>query len=177
MNIPQTLTSGNSATWSDSAWLSPGGALYSPPTYTLTYEIRGPGAALTLQAVQSGTGWETTLTATDSAGLTAGLWWWEAILIGGRDHRSADAGELRIVASLASITGPYDGRTQAERDLEAVNAAISARASGGMVQEYTIAGRSLKREPMAALLELRSALQIRVRNEKGISRNLYSRFR
>ena len=86
----------------------------------------------------------------------------------------------------ANPAAAYDGRTQAERDLDAVNAAISARTSGGLVAEYSVAGRSLKREPMAALLALRSALMMRVRNEQtaasiaaglGNPRNLHVRFR
>ena len=186
MNIPQTLTAGDTVSWSDDPWTSPAGQLYTPPGYALTYELRGPGAPVTLNAAQAGTGWHTTLAADVSANLAAGLWWWVAVFTKPGERISAGKGEVRVVVDLASITGAYDGRTQAEKDLAAVEAAISARATGGVVLEYSIAGRSLKREPTAALLSLRSLLLIRVRNEQsaasiaaglGNPRNLHVRFR
>lgn len=187
MNIPQTLTQGDTATWQDDPWVSPSGQLYTAPGYTLTYVLRGPSGGLELAAYSNGNGWLTGISGTQSSTMPAGRVWWSAVLTGAGERVTIATGELIVAENLAANpTAAYDGRTQAERDLDAVNAAISARTSGGLVAEYTIGGRSLKREPMSALLSLRSALMMRVRNEQtaasiaaglGNPRNLYSRFR
>lgn len=57
------------------------------------------------------------------------------------------------LAALAS-SAAFDGRSQAETDLAAVRAEITARISGGATLEYTIGSRSLKKEPMTALVEI-----------------------
>lgn len=187
MNIPQTLTQGDTAIWNDDPWVSPAGALYTSQGYTLTYVLRGPSGGLELMANTNGQGWLTGISASSSNTLPVGRVWWSAVLEGQGERVTIATGELRVTENLAAnLTAAYDGRTQAERDLDAVNAAISARTTGGLVAEYTINGRSLKREPMAALLSLRSALVMRVRNEQtaasiaaglGNPRNLHVRFR
>ena len=47
-----------------------------------------------------------------------------------------------------------------------VETAIRTLAEGGMVQEYTIGGRSLRRYKMAELLQLRSELQQEINMER-----------
>ena len=187
MNIPQSITQGDTATWQDDPWISPSGRLYSAPDYTLSYVLRGPAGGVVLVATASGNGWQTALSAAQSAALAVGRLWWSAVVEGEGERVTIASGEVLVGENLAANpAAAYDGRTQAERDLDAVNAAISARTSGGLVAEYSVAGRSLKREPMAALLALRSALMMRVRNEQtaasiaaglGNPRNLHVRFR
>lgn len=187
MNIPQSITQGDTATWQDDPWIAPSGKLYSAPGYTLSYVLRGAAGGVVLVATASGSGWKTALSAAQSAALAVGRLWWSAVVEGASERVTIASGEVLVSENLAANpAAAYDGRTQAERDLDAVNAAISARTSGGLVAEYSVAGRSLKREPMAALLALRSALMMRVRNEQtaasiaaglGNPRNLHVRFR
>jgi hypothetical protein len=61
----------------------------------------------------------------------------------------------------------YDGRSQAEKDLAAINAEISARATGGFVAEYAIGDRSLKREPTCGASRLKSRYEGIVARERA----------
>ena len=165
MNIFDTLTSGDSATWNDGAFSDAQGNHYDSASYALKYELRGPAAPLTLVAVANGLGWTTTLTTTQSAALAAGNYWWAATVSKSGARITAAKGELTITADVAAAADFFDGRTQAEKDLAAVQVAISARVNGGAVLDYTIGSRNLKREPMVELLKMRSALLITVRNQ------------
>ena len=88
-------------------------------------------------------------------------------------------------SNYSGTPGAYDGRTQTEQDLEAVNAAIRAVISGGAVQEYTIGNRHLRKMSMADLLQLQGLLNARVQrdlaaeniaNGLGNPRNMFVRF-
>jgi hypothetical protein len=164
MNIFSTLTSGDSATWNDDSFADAQGKVYDS-SYTLKYSLRG-AVALVLTAVANGSGWTTTLTPTQSATLTPGTYWWSATLTKTGERVTASSGEVTITPDVSAGTAIYDGRTQAEKDLAAVQTAISARVSGGAVLDYTIGSRTLKREPMVELLKMRSSLLITVRNEQ-----------
>jgi hypothetical protein len=73
---------------------------------------------------------------------------------------------VKATASYTGTPGAFDDRSRAEIDLENVDAAIRTLSSGGMVQEYSIGGRSLRRYKMTELLELRSTLQNEVAMER-----------
>ena len=55
--------------------------------------------------------------------------------------------------------------------LNQVDAAISARLSGGAVAAYSINGRNIQSMPMPELLALKKDLQKQLAAEKGGSRN------
>ena len=55
--------------------------------------------------------------------------------------------------------------------LDQVNAAISARLSGGAVASYSINGRNIQYMPIPELLALKKDLQKQLSAEKGGSRN------
>lgn len=185
MTIPSQITQGDSVVWRDDAFVDAGGRTLTSADWTLTYSIAGPiSSPVTLVGVPNGPGWKIALDATTSATLVAGQYWWSAVLTAGGERLTARRGSLQVLASLSNQIN-YDGRTQAQRDLAAVDAAIAARIEGGLVTDYTIGSRSLKKEPMSALLALRSQLIIRVRNEQAASdianglgdpRNLFARF-
>ena len=73
------------------------------------------------------------------------------------------------VKSTAAYTGQpaaYDDRSRAEIDLGFVETAIRTLAEGGMVQEYQIGGRMLKRYKMTELLQLRDSLKNEIAMER-----------
>ena len=97
------------------------------------------------------------------------------------------AGQLEVLPGLDYTGQPsaFDGRSQAQQDLDAVQAAIRAIVSGGVVKEYTIGNRSLKKYDMKDLLELESKLKAEVKREQmadlianglGNPHNLFVRF-
>ena len=167
MNIFPQLTSGDSATWLDTPFVDSQGASYDSSQYALRYEIRGP-VSLTLNATVSGTGWTTTITPTQSTTLTPGKYYWTAIASKTGARVTAGSGTLTMLIDLsATPIGVYDGSSQAEKDLLAIRAEISARTAGGMTLEYTIGNRSLKKEPISSLLVLESKLVRQIAAERS----------
>lgn len=132
--------------------------------------------------------WSLSISAEVSASMDAGTWYWQR-----RFQRTAEVftegkGTLEVEASLvySGTPGAYDGRSQARKDLEAVQAAIRTLINGGAVQEYTIGSRTLKRMRLGELIQLESKLKADVVREEraeslanglGDPRKLYVRFR
>lgn len=158
MNIPGEITQGDSLSWSDQIPLNPNppyGSL-NPATWTLKYAIRG-AVNLDLTAVSGGDGWTTSVTSTQSATLTPGKYYWQAYCVDGSGNRiTVGDGDLNIKVDLVQQAAGYDGRSLAKQIVDAIEAEIKARATGGYVIEYSIAGRSLRKESLSDLMKLRA---------------------
>jgi hypothetical protein len=189
MAPPATIRAGDTVVWEDSPTTDVVGNAIDSSTYTLTTYLRFNTASegATAVAVANGTGWRTTITAATSANFDAGTWYWQSIATAGTVSYTIGSGQLRVERSLAysGTPGAVDGRTQAQQDLDAVQAAIRAMVAGGAVQKYTIGNRSLDKIPMADLLRLESKLKAEVNRELraakiaqglGDPRSLYVRF-
>ncbi len=144
-------------------------------SWTLTYSFRGSIAAAGIDAVgvATGSGWTTTVTPAQSAAMNTGglplIWYWSAWALKAGVRHTAGDGTLQVKPNLAALTAgssTYDGRSVAEQTLSAIETEISARATGGMTVEYTIGNRSLKKEPMAALIALRTTYKGIVARER-----------
>lgn len=177
MNIPARIISGDTIEWTEQASADRGSA-----EFTLTYAIRG-AVNLTVTGVAAGSGWNVTITSTQSATLTAGTYTWQAYLTSGSVRYTVGTGTLIVDPNITAQSAGYDGRTQAEVDLAAVKQEIRARTTGGMTIEYTIGTRSLKKESISRLLELKSALEADVARERqakrlsdGLGRGIFVRF-
>jgi len=161
MEIPSIIVAGDSVTWVDQPFADGQGNTVDS-SYTLTYALRGPAGVtgLDVAGVAQSSAWKLTLSAAQTAALnsTAGSLtvYWHATATKSGARVTAGTGTVVVrpnVAGIAAATA-FDGRSQAELDLAAIRAEISARISGGATIEYTIGTRSLKKEPMAALVEL-----------------------
>ena len=189
MDIPSIIVQGDSVTWRDAPTTDNLGNEISPPAWTLTWYFTGPTAFSAVSTSGQG-GWETSLTAIQTAAMTAATsqtanYYWQATATLGLQKVTIGTGLLLIQKNLATATAGYDGRTQAEQDLAAVQAEIRARVSGGMTVEYQIGSRRLRKEAMTALLELESRFKMIVSKERqaqsianglGDPRNTYVRF-
>lgn len=189
MNIPAQITAGDTVKWRDVATKDNLGNVVDSSAWTLTYYLRTDKANHGATAVGAvyGSGWETTLSATTTAAFDPGHWYWQAIATKGSDKITLGAGLIDVGAALSYTGNPgaFDGRSQAHQDLDAVDAAIRAIVSGGVVQEYMIAGRRLKKYDLAELQVLRSRLIAEVKREQaaasvaqglGNPHNLFVRF-
>jgi hypothetical protein len=187
MSAPANLTVGDSAVWNDQPFTDrTTGAIYDARTYALTYEFRGPGAPLTLNAVANGTGWSTTLTPAQGAQLVAGAWYWAAILTASGQRITIAHGEIEVAPDLTAMSMGYDGRTVAEIALaDAESALASFKSSNGKVKRYTIGSRTFEFSSIAEIMQAISYWRARVMAERaarGISdglgnpRNLMVRF-
>lgn len=164
MKIPSSIRQGDTVKWRDDPSVDVFGNQVSSSTgWTLTYYLRfnKTHEGATVGGTAYGTGWEFLITQSISAGFDAGQWFWQAEATKSGEHITLGAGQLQVLAGLSytGLPGAFDGRSQAQKDLEAVQAAIRALMSGGAVQEYKIGMRSLKRYELADLLALESKLK------------------
>ena len=189
MNIPAQITAGDTVKWRDVATKDNLGNVIDSSAWTLTYYLRTDKAnhGATIVGVAYGSGWESTISATTSAAFDAGHWFWQAIASQGSTKITLGAGGIDVAAALnyTGNPGAFDGRSQAHQDLDAVDAAIRAIVTGGVVQEYMIGGRRLKKYDLAELQVLRSRLIAEVKREQaaasvaqglGNPHNLFVRF-
>jgi hypothetical protein len=189
VNIPSEIRAGDTIQWRDVQGVDNLGNAVSSSDYTLTYWLRtntaSEGANVTGTAY--GTGWEFSIAAATSAGFDAGTWYWQAIASKTGSVVTLGSGQLTVLAALsyAGTPGAVDGRTQTQKDLDAVQAAIRSLISGGAVQQYSIAGRSLSRYSLNDLMALESKLKAEVKREQmaelianglGNPHNLFVRF-
>ena len=157
-------------------------------SWTLTYYLRTNTASegATVVGTADGAGWTFTLAAATSAGFDAGQWYWQAIATSGSEKLTLGAGQLEVLAALsyAGTPGAFDGRSQAQQDLDAVQAAIRAIVSAG-AKQYTIGSRSFTKLDLTELMERESKLKAEVKREQmadlianglGNPHNLFVRF-
>lgn len=174
MNIPSVITAGDSVAWTDVSSYDTAGQPVDGRTYGLTYSFRGPlaGGNLDLAGTPFGTGWSLALTSGQTAAFNTGstqlVWYWQAFAAKSGARVTVGKGQLVVQPNLAALsTGAvFDGRTDSEQDLAAVRAEMKARLSNGTTIEYTIGNRSLKKEPMAALIQMEQRLARLVARER-----------
>jgi hypothetical protein len=191
VKIPSKIRAGDTVVWKDEPSVDVFGAPIDSATHTLTYYLRTNTASegATVVGVAEGSGWKVTLPANTTANFDAGVWYFQAVVtaVAGGDKTTLGSGQFEVLPSLsyAGTPGAFDGRSQAQKDLEACQAAIRALMSGGAVQEYRIGTRSLKRYDLAELLALESRLKAEVAREQkaamianglGNPHNLFVRF-
>lgn len=171
MRIPLQITAGDSADWIDFSFADTVGASVASSQFELKYSLRGPAAeGLDLVGESHGSGWKFSLPMDRSAALNTSAvrvtWFWQAYATRGAQRITAGTGQLFVLPNLAGIAGAFDGRSQAEQALQKVEAALLARVNGDLVTEYTIHGRSLKKESTEALMALRKQYRRIVSRER-----------
>lgn len=170
ISVPEIIYAGDTIIFDVPAFTDPVGENVDSGTYTLVWYARtntaSEGASIT--GVAEADGWRITVPSSTTTGFDAGLWTWQAIATSGALQYTAGRGQFTVKATLeyAGTPGAFDDRSRAEIDLEKVEAAIRTLAEGGVVQEYTIGNRSLKRYKMGELLQLRDALKAEVDRER-----------
>ena len=192
MAILPSITSGVDAVWVDAETVDVFGDAVTSSTHSLVYYFRlnANAQALTATSVAYNSGWKTTLTAAATTAVDPSPnWFFQAVLtkISDSTVQEYSRGQIEIRPSLAytGTPGAFDGRTQAQQDLDAVKAAVRSIVAGGAVSEYKIGTRNLKRYDLSELLELESRLKSIVAKENkakliasglGDPHNLYVRF-
>ena len=164
MKIPGTINQGDSVTWFDASTTDSQGNAITPPAYTLTWYFAGP-TTLTVTSVAGDGGWQTTLTSEQTSAFVVdpnAAYYWQALAVSGSAKITLGTGTFTVVPTIAGQQAGFDGRSQDEKDLAAVEAALRARFTGGAVAEYTIGTRRLRYESMESLEQMRSILLTRV---------------
>lgn len=182
MNIPAQIYAGDTVKWSEDA--TEGRSSGDGWTMVcVSKDGAGHDAVTTNGVANASGGWDFTIADEVTALFTVGRHYWQIYVTKNGERYTVDSGSFDVLASVALGGNTFDGRTQAEKDLEAVKTEIRARATGGMTVEYTIGTRSLKKESISRLLELKSALEADVARERqakrlsaGIGRSVFVRF-
>lgn len=190
MNIPKKIYAGQTIKWRDDAFVGPLNESITSGTdnWTLTYYLRTNSTheGHTVVGTSYGSGWEFTISATDSAGFDAGDWFAFAEATKGSEKFPLGSARLEVFATLTYTgqPGAFDGRTQAEKDLDAVTTAIRAIIAD-KAAEYSIGNRTFKRVDLAELRVRESHLKAVVARERkaamianglGDPHSLYVRF-
>ena len=174
ISVPDLIYAGDTVIFDVPEFTDPVGDTISSSDYTLTWYARtntnNEAAAIT--GVAEGTGWRVTVPATTTTDFDAGTWTWQAIAVNTTPdpdvQYTAGRGQFVVKATLAYTGTPhaFDDRSRAEVDLGHVETAIRTLAQGGVVQEYSIGNRSLRRYKMTELLQLRDTLKAEVDRER-----------
>lgn len=181
MNIPEFIYAGDTVKWSEDATNGRTSA-----TWAMVCEMKdgaGHDHVTVTGVANSGGGWDFTIADETTDDFTVGTHYWQIYVTKNGEKYTVDSGTIAVKAAVSLGGQTFDGRSQAEKDLDAVKTEIRARATGGMTVEYTIGTRSLKKESISRLLELKSALEADVARERrakrisdGIGRSVFVRF-
>ena len=189
-DLPSIIVAGTTIEWVDEATTAGINETISSPDWTLEYYLRtntgGEGHTVTGTQYANSTGWQFTISSTDSANFDAGNWFWAARAFKSGKVFEIGTGELEVKQSLQYSGTPaaIDNRTQTEKDLDAVTACIRALIED-KAQEYSIGNRTFKRIDIKELRVREAELKSRVFSEKryslksqglGDPKNLYVRF-
>ena len=104
------------------------------------------------------------LPATTTTNWSPGRYRYQAYVESGADRHTVGTGTVDILPDFSSAA-TLDGRTHAEKVLDAIEAVIEKRATKDQ-ESYSIKGRSLSRTPLPDLLVLRDKYKSEVRAEK-----------
>lgn len=189
MSFPSVIRAGDTVIWDTPSTTDVLGNAVDSGSHTLVTYLRTNTASegAMVSGTTNGLGWRSTVSATTSSGFDAGLWFFQSVATAGVVSVTLASGQFTVERNLAyqGQPGAYDGRSQAQKDLDAVQAAMRAMISGGAVQRYTIGNRELWKMSIADLITLESKLKADVAREKkaelianglGNPHNLFVRF-
>jgi hypothetical protein len=173
VNIPKTIVLGDTISWKDAATKDNLGAPVDSSAYTLIYAIRSASKAMNLTATADGSGWKTSIAISDwgtgPTAIPAGDYTYQAYAVDNpttpTKKVTLGSGALVVQENYRAQT-TYDGKSQIQKDLEAVQAAMRALISGGAIQAYTIGTRQIHRMTIADLRVLESKLKMDLAMQK-----------
>ncbi|MCB1133920.1 MAG: hypothetical protein KDN05_22570 [Verrucomicrobiae bacterium] len=118
--IPATLRAGDTWKWTSSVADYPAG-----DGWLLTTNFRGTDS-LDVTGEADGDGWTSTAAAAATAALTAGRYSWISRVTKDSETYTIASGVVEILPDLAEAAEPFDGRTDAEKQLAAAETALTA---------------------------------------------------
>ena len=188
MTVPALIYSGSTI-----QWIEPPALVTDSPatsdTWTLQVDFRtntaGEGATVAGSARSDG-GWDVALSAATTESWASGTWYWQRRITSGAVVVVTGSGTTEVLPSLSFTGDPtaFDGRSQAEQDLDAVQAAIRAIVSKG-AKQYSIGNRSYTSNDLGLLMQREAQLKAIVARERaaekiaqglGDPRNVFVRF-
>lgn len=152
---PQKLTQGEIVTWTRTETDFP-----ASDGWALTYYFRGTVAGQAFEVAGSGVGAVHTFTtaAATTASRPAGVYLWQLKAVKTGGARTVASGVLKLEADFSAVNGALDTRSQIQKDLDAVQAAIRERIdTGRSVSEYEVSvGDSTRKLKYFTLVDLQA---------------------
>ena len=190
MTIPSKVRAGDILQWRDSETEDVFGNAITSTDWSVTYYLRTNTAseAATVTSTAYLSGWQFTVASSVTTNFDAGNWFFQAVAAkSGQEKQTILSGQFEVLPSLvySGSASAFDGRSQIRKDLDQVQTAIRAVASGGGVKEYKIGTRSAKKYDLADLLQLEATLKAELAREEasekianglGNPRQLFVRF-
>lgn len=140
---------------------------YPAPEWSVSILLRG-ASVIDLSAVAEGRQHRVTASAAATAEWTPGNYWYSIRATRENDVVEVEQGSMLIAPDMSAAAAGFDGRSQAETALEAIDAVLGKRAT--MDQErYRINNRELYRTPIGDLIKLRAYYANIVRQEKAVA--------
>ena len=171
MTFPNEIRTGDYVQWRIPASQDVFGNSISSPDWSVVYYLRtntGPlGATINSSAFNDG--FQFTIASNVTATFTAGTWFYQAVANkSGAEKQTIYTGQFKVLESLeySGTAVNYDGRSQVEKDLATIQAAIRNIISGGAVQEYKIGTRTAKKYELSELIQLESRYKAELVREK-----------
>jgi hypothetical protein len=159
MQIPQSLTAGDTWSWTDEL------SDYPAPTWTVKYFLRGP-QNIELAATDDGADHVLAATAAVTAEYKPGVYDWLARVDNGTTYTTVGTGRVTVGPNLA--TAKYDHRSFWRQVLDELEPVILNRAGTDQLS-MSIAGRSLQRMSWDELLSVYDRARQAVASELGDS--------
>jgi hypothetical protein len=157
VQIPQSLTAGDTWSWTDSL------GSYPAPTWVLTYYFRGP-QSFSIAGTASGTDHALAAVASDTSNYKAGTYDWIARVSSGALVYTVDTGRLTVEPNLANAAVEF--RSFWRQVLDELEPVIINRAGTDQLS-MSIAGRSLSRMTWDELLSVYDRAKLEVAGENG----------
>ncbi len=158
--IPTTLRAGD--TWK---WKSAFADYPASEGWALSTAFRGE-VVLDVAAVADGDAWISTATATATAGVAAGRYTWVSRVTKDGEVYTVGSGVIEILPNLAAQSAGYDGRTDAEKQLAAAEASLTALLSKKS-SSVSFGDQSYTIQDIEKLKRVRDELRQQVTNEKA----------
>jgi hypothetical protein len=189
MTVPATIRAGDTAQWIEPPQVDLDGNVATSAAWSFVSYLRFPKAseaATVTGTARSDGGWLMSISATTTAGFDAGLWSWQSRITSGAVVITVGSGSFETLPNLsyAGAAASFDGRSQAQQDLDAVELAIRTLVSKG-AKSYTIGSRSFTSQDLSELIKWRADLRAIVARETvaekiaaglGNPHNLFVRF-
>ena len=171
MTFPNEIRAGDYVQWRIPASQDVFGNSISSPDWSVVYYLRtntGPlGATISSSAFNDG--FQFTIASNVTSTFTAGTWFYQAVANkSGAEKQTIYTGQFKVLESLeySGTAVNYDGRSQVEKDLATIQAAIRNIISGGAIQEYKIGTRTAKKYELSELIQLESRYKAELVREK-----------
>jgi len=171
MTFPAEIRAGDLIQWRLAATQDVFGNSISSPDWSVIYYLRTntvPNGA-TINSSAFNDGFEFSIASNVSATFVAGTWFYQAIANkSGAEKQTIATGSFIVLPTLefSGNAVNFDGRSQVEKDLQTIQAAIRNIVSGGVVQEYKIGTRSAKKYELSELIMLESRYKAELIREK-----------